>query len=75
MIFGRCRWVAFRAESVKQVAGRTAAFSDWKRLGSDAVASWVTGVPPVIIQLSNEGIFHEINQPAMGVPPFMETLM
>ena len=31
----------------------------------------VMGVPPVIIDL--HGIFHEVNQPAIGDPPFIET--
>ena len=31
--------------------------------------SWVIEVPPVIIHF--RGIFHEINQPAMGVPPWL----
>ena len=29
------------------------------------------GVPPVIIHFS--WLFHEINHPAIGVPPFMES--
>ena len=33
----------------------------------------VSGHRAQVIQLSNDGFFHEINHPAMGVPQSMET--